>query len=315
MSTTSGSAGSLGGGAHQPGVHGRGALVRGVIHDIGYRPYPGARHGEGSIAWWLYLAGLRNAFGLGRSAKSKIMPFALVTLNVVPALILVAVMVVTRATEPLIAYAAYPMTTMILSCVFAAAQAPVLFSRDLRHGSIVLYLARPLSSSTYALARWAALATALLLFLLAPIVVLAVGALLAEIDVTDTIVDASQAALLGVLLAAMLASVSGLASALSVRRGFAIVATIGVLLFGYGVVSAVQGISYEQDQEGVGVVAGLVNPFSLYSGLIGGLLDQNTTPTPPESGAATAAYLAVSLLVVLAGVGLLLLRYKKVAGR
>lgn len=288
---------------------------RGVIHDIGYRPYPGVRHDEGSIAWWLYLAGLRNAFGLSRSAKSKIMPFALLTLNLLPALILVAVMVVTKATEPLVAYSAYPMTTMVLACVFAAAQAPVLFSRDLRHGSIVLYLARPLSSSTYAVARWAALVTALFLFLAAPTVLLAIGALLAEIDATDTLIDASHAVLLAVLLAGMLASVSGLASALSVRRGFAIVATIGVLLFGYGVVSAIQGIAFSQGQDGVGVVAGLANPYSLYAGIIGGLLDEDTTPTPPDPGAATAAYLVVSVLVILAGLGLLLVRYKKVAGR
>ena len=39
----------------------------------------------------------------------------------------------------------------VLVTLFAAAQAPVLVSRDLRHRSIVLYLARPLPPALFAL--------------------------------------------------------------------------------------------------------------------------------------------------------------------
>ena len=53
-----------------------------------------------------------------------------------------------------IGYAQYASTTQVLLGIFVASQAPVLFSRDLRHGTISLYLARPLRSSTYALSRW-----------------------------------------------------------------------------------------------------------------------------------------------------------------
>ena len=49
----------------------------GVIHDLGYRPYDGPRAGDGAIALALFLSGFRNAFGLGRSGKSKVLPFLL----------------------------------------------------------------------------------------------------------------------------------------------------------------------------------------------------------------------------------------------
>jgi hypothetical protein len=48
-----------------------------VIHDLGYRPYTGPRLGPGAIARALTLTGFRNAFGLGRSGRSKVLPFVL----------------------------------------------------------------------------------------------------------------------------------------------------------------------------------------------------------------------------------------------
>ena len=46
----------------------------GVIHDLGYRRYDGPRDGVAIIARTLYVTGLRYAFGLGRSGKSKNRP-------------------------------------------------------------------------------------------------------------------------------------------------------------------------------------------------------------------------------------------------
>ena len=53
----------------------------GVIHDLGYRHYDGPRDGAATIARTLYVTGLRHAFGLGRSGKSKILPFLLLALS------------------------------------------------------------------------------------------------------------------------------------------------------------------------------------------------------------------------------------------
>lgn len=297
----------------EPGGTGRRA---GVIHDLGYRPYAGERFGEGFIARSLFVTGLRNAFGLGRSGKSKILPFILLGLNLVPALIMVVVMITLRLKELPTGYAQYASTTQMLVSVFVAAQAPILFSHDLRHGSIVLYLARPMRASTYSLMRWASLAAAVLVFLLTPILLLFIGAVLADADLTDQARDAGPAALMALLLAGMLASIAGVISSWSTRRGFAVVATIAVLLFGYGVVAAVQGIAFSENQSRVGEYAGLLSPYTLYRGLAESLLDVPAGAiTPPSGTAMEAAYLAVSLLLLVGGIGLLVLRYRKVAGR
>lgn len=190
-----------------------------VIHDLGYRRYQGERAGVGPIAWSMYVTGLRNVFGLGRSGKSKIMPFLLLGLNLAPAAILVAVVVMVHLASLPRSYAEYAGSTQVLSAVFAGAQAPILFSRDIRSGAISLYLARPLGSAAYALCRWASLTTALFGFLLLPILVLYLGAILAEFDVAEESVDAAGSVLLALLLAGMLASVSAVISSVSIRRG------------------------------------------------------------------------------------------------
>ena len=52
----------------------------GVIHDLGYRRYDGPRDGTATIARTLYVTGLRHTYGLGRSGKSKILPFILLAM-------------------------------------------------------------------------------------------------------------------------------------------------------------------------------------------------------------------------------------------
>ncbi|MBA3781734.1 MAG: hypothetical protein H0X12_07775 [Nocardioides sp.] len=287
----------------------------GVIHDIGYRPYSGPRGGHGAIAWSLYVTGLRNVFGLGRSGRSKILPFALLALNLLPAVIIVGVATFIGLNSLPLAYPEYAATTTILLGTFAAAQGPILFSRDLRHGTISLYLARPLSATAYALARWGALVTGIFLFVMAPIIMMYAGALLASMDAGEQTRDFLAATLVTVLLAGMLASVSGLFSAIALRRGFAIVGTIGTILFGYGVVAVIQGISFDQDQKRVGEIAGLFHPMTLYAGDVAVFTDADTAITPPTGTAMEVLYVVVSLLLALGGLGMLLWRYRRLATR
>lgn len=192
---------------------------RSVIHDLGYRPYTGPRLGPAAIARALLVTGFRNSFGLGRSGRSKVLPFVLLGLNVLPAVIVGGVMVLVGLKELPIGYARYASTTQVLLGIFVASQAPVLFSRDLRHGTISLYLARPLPSATYAIARWGALLGATLVFLLLPILILYAVALLGELDVSDQSREAAIATGLAVLLALALAGVAGLIASWSTRRG------------------------------------------------------------------------------------------------
>ena len=73
------------------------APTNSVIHDIGFRHYDGPRLGRGWAFRSLLLETYRGAFGLGRPAKVKIMPWVLVGLFTIPAIVIVAVTIVTGA--------------------------------------------------------------------------------------------------------------------------------------------------------------------------------------------------------------------------
>jgi ABC-2 type transport system permease protein len=283
-----------------------------VIHDLGYRPYTGPRLAPPAIARSLVVTGLRNAFGLGRSGRSKVLPFVLLAFNLMPALIIGGVMVFVGLDRLPIGYAQYASTTQVLLGIFVASQAPVLFSRDLRHGTIALYLARPLPAAAYAVSRWASLLGATLVFLLSPILLLYAVSLLGELDVTDQTRDAGIAIGLAVLLAMSLAGVAGVIASWSTRRGFAVVATIAVLLIGNGIVTAIQGISQEVGKPLVGEVAELFSPYSLYRGLMS-MWTGFDAPTPPTGVVMQTAYVVV--FVALAGgcLATLVHRYRTVA--
>jgi ABC-2 type transport system permease protein len=293
------------------------APQKAVIHDLGYRPYAGPRLGEREIAWSFFVTGLRNAYGLGRSGRSKVLPMILFGLMLLPALILVGVLVQAKnllgLDEQIVAYSTYPVTTQLLVSVFVAAQAPALFSRDLRFGTITLYLARPMRRSLYVLVRAASLAAATFVLVGAPLLLMYAGGLLADLPVgreTGRFLGAFVGAF---LLALCLAVMSALVAALTVRRGLAVAGVVVVLLVSYTVVTTIQGISVGVAHEQVGQVAGLFSPYTLVNGVQVALFDApGATPTPPEGAAMGALYCVVTVLLVAAGILALLSRYRRV---
>lgn len=291
----------------------------GVIHDIGYRPYSGPRLGERSVAWAFFVTGLRNCFGLGRSGRSKILPMGLLGVMLLPALILVGVLVQARdllgIDEHIVPFSVYPVTTQLLISVFVAAQAPALISRDLRFRTITLYLARPSRRATYVLVRMASLTVATFILVVSPLLLMYLGGLLADLPVGRETGRFLAVALGVFLLAACLAGLAAVVSALTIRRGLAVAAVIVVLLVSYTVVSIVQGISLETGHERVGEVAGLFSPYTLTNGVQVFLFDSTAaSPTPPTGDGMGVLYLLGTAVTVLGSVGVMLLRYRKVAG-
>lgn len=289
----------------------------GVIHDLGYRPYTGPRLGEGPVAWAFFLTGLRNAYGLGRSGRSKVLPMILLGMMLLPALILTGVLVQARDVldldEHLVAYSTYPLTTQLLISVFVAAQAPTLLSRDLRFQTITLYLARPMRRSVYVVIRVASLTAATFVLIGAPLVLMYAGGLLADLPLgreTGRFLGGLAGAL---LLAACLSGLAAVVAAMTVRRGLAVAAVIVVLLVSYTVVATIQGISYDADSETVGEVAGMFSPYTLVNGVQVFLFDSpEATITPPDSTVMGLAYCAAVLVMVLGSLGALMARYRSV---
>lgn len=291
-----------------------GSSRAGVIHDLGYRHFDGVREGTATIARTLFVTGLRHAYGLGRSGKSKVMPFILLAMSVLPALIVVGVVVLTGLDSLPVSYADYTNQTQLLVSLFAAAQAPVLFSRDLRYRSIVLYLARPLAAPVYALVRWLSLTVAVWLFMAVPTLLLFLGAMLSGLDKSDQTTHVLKAAVLQVLLAMLIAGIAGLISSVSLRRGFAVVGSVMVLIVLTGVVTAVQAISSEQDADSASTAVGLISPWSLYTGLANAW-DAGIETFVPVDGAWALAYALVALLLLAGCLLGLLARFRKVGSR
>jgi ABC-2 type transport system permease protein len=286
----------------------------GVIHDLGYRGYDGPRVSTAAQARTLYATGVRHAFGLGRSGRSKVLPFLLLAIGLLPSVIVVGVVTMVGLDELPFSYAALVSQLQMPISLFAAAQAPVLFSRDLRHRSIVLYLARPLSSSLFAVTRWASLTTAVLTFMLLPTLVLYAGALLAGLDVGRETPLLLKSIALQVLVAMLLAAITGVISSWALRRGFAVVASIVVLIVVSGIVLIFQDLALYRDLRAVGEVAGLFSPWTLHNGLAeawsaeGNSLVSLTAPW-------VAAYVATATAVIAGCVALLVRRFSQVGAR
>lgn len=288
---------------------------RGVIHDIGYRPYAGPRLGELSVAWSLFVTGLLSCYGLGRSTRAKVLPVLLSFVMILPALILVAVMVQAKIGHQLLPYSRYAMVTQLVISVFVASQAPALISQDLRFRTITLYLARPLRRGTYVLVRLASLTAAVAILVIAPLVLLYVGGLLADLPVGSETRHFLAAVAAALILAMVLAGLSALVSAVTTRRGLAVAAVIVVLLVSFTVVSAVQDIAVGQGADTFARVAGLFSPFTLVDGLQTWLFDSTpSTPAPPDSMGLGLLFVLVTVLAIASSVGAMLMRYRKAVG-
>ncbi|GAU66808.1 hypothetical protein SSP35_03_04560 [Streptomyces sp. NBRC 110611] len=283
------------------------------IHNIGYRHYDGPRLGRGYARRSLFSQSLRGAYGLGRSAKSKVLPMLLFAVMCLPAAIMVAVTVFTKAGSLPVGYTRYAIFLQAVIGLYLAAQAPQLVSRDLRFKSIPLYFSRPIERGDYVAAKFAAMASALFLLTAAPLVILYVGALLAKLDFLDQTKGLAQGLVSVALLSLLFAGVGLVISALTPRRGFGVAAVIATLTIPYGAVSAVQGIAFVQGSESAAGWLGLFSPITLIDGVqsvfLGGTSSFPNGLTP--STGAGFVYLLVTLTVIAGSYALLMRRYRK----
>ncbi|MFG2144231.1 ABC transporter permease [Streptomyces sp. NPDC048696] len=284
------------------------------IHNIGYRNYDGARLGRAYARRSLFSQSLRGAYGLGRSAKSKVLPMLLFAVMCVPATIMVAVAIATKANDLPVDYTRNAVLMQAVIGLYIAAQAPQTVSRDLRFRTVPLYFSRPIERVDYVLAKYAAMASALFILTAAPLVVLYVGALLAKLDFADQTKGFAQGLVSVVLLSLLFAGIGLVVSALTPRRGFGVAAVIAVLTISYGAVSAVQGVAFDQQSTGVIKWLGLFSPITLIDGVQTAFLGA-TSAFPgragPDAGVGVV-YLLVVLALILGSYAVLMRRYRKV---
>ncbi|MFF3397137.1 ABC transporter permease [Streptomyces sp. NPDC002659] len=284
------------------------------IHNIGYRNYEGPRLGRAYARRSLYSQSLRGAYGLGRSAKSKVLPMILFAVMCLPAAIIVAVAVATKLKDLPLDYTRYAIVTQAVIGLFLAAQAPQSVSRDLRFKTVPLYFSRPIERIDYVLAKYGAMASALFVLTAAPLVVLYIGSLLAKMDFADQTKGFAQGMVSVALLSVLFGGIGLVMAALTPRRGFGVAAVIATMTITYGAVSTVQAIAWETGSPEVIKWLGLFSPVTLIDGVQTAFLGA-TSAFPGEAGPGAGpgmVYLLVVLALVAGSYAVLMRRYRKV---
>lgn len=158
----------------------------GSVYDLGYRAYEGVRLGRLHAILSLYLTSLRGIFGFGRHTSSKILPFALAVIALLPAVVQLGIVATVEVIDfDLISADDYYEFVQWPLALFVAVVAPELVGRDQRNRTLALYFSRPLLRDDYILAKMAALSTALLIMALVPEAVVFVGNAMARSDPSD----------------------------------------------------------------------------------------------------------------------------------
>ena len=284
----------------------------GAIYDIGYRSYEGERLGRGYAFRTLFVHSLRSAFGLGRGGRALIIPWALFLFILFPASIQVAFGAFTQGQGDLLDYADYFQFVGMLVALFCAAQAPELVSTDQHNKVLPLYFSRALRKRDYALAKLLAMATAVCILVLTPLLVLLIGRLGMATDFGAALraESSSFAPILAtpLIAAAVLATLSvGLAS-LTPRRAIGSALVLGAVLL----TVAVAGILVDALDGEAGRYGVLVNPLLVVTGAVVNVFGE---PLDKDGILAQAAlplgvYLAAVAGYAFAFTGLLLARYR-----
>jgi len=289
--------------------------VGGVIYDIGYRGYEGPRFGRRAAIWALFAFSWRAAFGLGRSGRAKVVPWGVLAIISLPAVVQSAVI---ATAGPIGAragggftYDNYLFRMSLLALVFLAAQAPELLVGDQRQRVLSLYFAHALERLDYALAKLAAMVVSLFVVTLVPMFVLLLGQTFASSDPFGSLRD-QLGSLPGILGSAaiyvVLYSAVGMAiAAFTPRRAYAIAAIVAVFLVG----SAVSPL-LRRAGAGFGDWTLLLNINTIAEGVRHSFFGGDPNGAVAGASLSGIAYVGVALAVVLVGVAAYLWRYQRI---
>jgi ABC-2 type transport system permease protein len=286
----------------------------GAIYDLGYRGYDGPRLGRRAAFATLFWASLRAAFGLGRSGRSKVVPWGLTAIMIVPAAVAGAIQAIAPGGLSPFNYDNYLWDLQPILALFVAAQAPELVSSDQRNHVLSLYFSHALARNDYALAKFGAMAAALFVLALAPLLVILLASILASPDVTgaagDQLGNLPQIVGAPLIYAVPLAALGMAIASFTPRRAYATGAIIAVFL----VSAAVGGILSEAGRGRLSLVAPLINPFVLLDGTRDWLVGASI-PNSPVLRADLALWVfgILTEVLTLIGIAAVLWRYRRIS--
>jgi ABC-2 type transport system permease protein len=204
------------------------------ILDRGYRTYDGPRLGASGAVRSLVRHTSRRVLGIRRPARAKILPVLAAVIAYLPAVVFVGVAALIpdeRITSNFLpSYGEYYGFIISALVVFAAFVAPEALCPDRRSGLLGLYLAAPLTRTTYVLAKVVSVFSILLIGTLGPPLLLLVALTLQDHGpdgVGGLLLTFVRVVTSGVIVALLYTAVSLGISSLTDRRALA---AAGVLL-------------------------------------------------------------------------------------
>lgn len=151
---------------------------RGAIFDLGYKPYDGIRNGRRGAILAVVKEGWRKVMGLRRRARRKVLPWALLGIALIPAVIYVGVLAVTgelAQDTDVFGHAQYFNLTGFIAQLFIALAAAELLVPDRVDGTMQIYASRPLRTTDYLAARAFSLGAIVFGFMMVPQLLLYLG--------------------------------------------------------------------------------------------------------------------------------------------
>lgn len=205
------------------------------IHDLGYRSYDGERAGVSWAVRSLAVHSMRRALGLKRAGKHKIVPVLTIILAFLPAIVMVglAAFLPDFGVSDLLGYGDYYGAIFWALFLFTAASAPGVLTTDRTTGMLAMYLASPLTRTTYVLAKGIGLLLVMLLVTVAPILFLVIAYTLVGSGpggVVDFLELMARALLAGTVAGAFYTGLGMFVSSIPKRWGIASVSIIAALI-------------------------------------------------------------------------------------
>lgn len=152
----------------------------GAVFDLGYQPYEGERLGRSGALKAMIKDGLRRSFGIRRKARTKVYPWVLAGIALLPAVVFVGIAFIfstfsADAESPFGGHAQYIGLVGTMVALFVASAAPGLLVPDREDGVLAVYSSRPLSAVDYMLGRVTALVLITSTFLVIPNLIMYIG--------------------------------------------------------------------------------------------------------------------------------------------
>ncbi|MDP9482627.1 MAG: hypothetical protein M3P84_05320 [Chloroflexota bacterium] len=291
--------------------------MTGSIYDLGYRRYDGPRLGRRHAIASLVRHSLRSVLGLGRGGRAKVLPTICIGMPAVIAVLLVGIRALAArggldSSEIIPGHEGLYPTIWVFPVLFVAAQAPELLGRDQRYRVLTLYFARALRRPDYALGKLVALSLGVLTILLVPHLVMGIGSILLTTNTTDAIgteLGLLPAILGSSLVIAVAASALALAiSSLTPRRAYATAAIFGAFIIPGIVAAIVIGLDVGTASQWVVVL----DVGALLDGANAWFFDVDPSTAAAVSGISTGILLAGALVLAVASVIALIVRYQRI---